>query len=28
VTGKFVRKSYARKHPRTTEFERVKKKGK
>lgn len=24
VTGRFVKKAYARKHPRTTEFERVK----
>jgi hypothetical protein len=28
VTGKFVKKSYAKKHPRTTEVERVKKPGK
>jgi hypothetical protein len=28
VTGKFVKKSYAKKHPRTTKVERVKKRGK
>ena len=28
VTGKFVKKSYAKKHPKTTEIERVKKRGK
>jgi hypothetical protein len=28
VTGKFVKKSYAKKHPKTTEIERIKKRGK